>query len=78
MPDIDLSAIPGSVVLKAQEDPEFALALLNTGMREEALSDLGLSDEQITELLPILDDVAGLSFQQAIQQLQDQVGVSIK
>jgi hypothetical protein len=78
MPDIDLSAIPGSVVLKAQEDPDFALSLLDTATREDALRDLGLSDEQVHDLLPILDDVAQLSFQQAIQQLQDQVGVSIR
>ena len=77
MPEINLSAIPGSVVLRAQEDPDFALQLLDTASRQEALSGLGLSDEQLQDLLPILDDVAQLSFQEAIQQLRDQVGVSI-
>jgi hypothetical protein len=77
VPEINLSAIPGSVVLKAQQDPDFALRLLDTASRQEALSGLGLSDEQLQDLLPILDDVAQLSFQEAIQQLRDQVGVSI-
>lgn len=77
MPEINLSAIPGSVVLRAQEDPDFALQLLDTASRQEALSGLGLSEEQLQDLLPILDDVAQLSFQEAIQQLRDQVGVSI-
>jgi hypothetical protein len=78
VPDINLSAIPGSVVLKAQEDPDFALQLLDTATREDALRDLGLSDEQIQDLVPILDEVAKLSLQEAIQQLRDKVGVSIK
>jgi hypothetical protein len=78
MPEIDLSAIPGSVVLRAQEDPDFALQLLNADSREDALNDLGLSREQLRELRPILDEVAQMSFQDAIQQLRDQVGVSMK
>jgi hypothetical protein len=78
MPEINLSAIPGSVVLRAQEDPDFALQLLNADSREDALSGLGLSDEHLRELRPILDEVAQMSFQDAIQQLRDQVGVSMK
>jgi hypothetical protein len=78
MPEINLSAIPGSVVLRAQEDPDFALQLLNADSREVALSGLGLSDEQLRELRPILDEVAQMSFQDAIQQLRDQVRVSMK
>jgi hypothetical protein len=80
MPEIDLSAIPWSVVIRAQEDPDFALRLLDTATREEAHSDpdLGLSEAQLGDLLPVLDEVAQLSFQDAIQQLRDQAGVSIK
>jgi hypothetical protein len=78
MPEINLSAIPGSVVLRAQEDPDFALQLLNADSREDALSGLGLSDEQLRELRPILDEVAQMSFQDAIQQLRDQVRVAMK
>jgi len=80
MPEIDLSAIPWSVVIRAQEDPDFALRLLNTASREDALSDpdLRLTEEQLRDLRPVLDEVAQLSFQDAIQQLRDQAGVSIK
>jgi hypothetical protein len=78
MPDFNLSDIPWSVVLKAQEDPDFALRLLDTASREEALSGLGLSEEQLGDLRPILDEVARMSFQEAIQTLRDQAGVSIK
>jgi hypothetical protein len=80
MPEIDLSAIPWSVVIRAQEDTDFALSLLDPARRAEALGDpdLGLSEEQIGDLSPILDEIAGLSFQEAIQQLRDQAGVSIK
>jgi hypothetical protein len=65
-------------VLKAQEDPDFALRLLDTARRQEALTGLGLSEEQLQDLLPILDEVAKLSLQEAIQQLRDKVGVSMK
>jgi len=77
MPDWSLSDIPDSVVHAAQEDTNFALKLLDTGMRVDALRGLDLSDEQIAELLPILDDVAGLSFQAAIQKLRDNGVVTI-
>jgi hypothetical protein len=78
MPDFNLSDIPWSVVIKAQKDPDFALQLLNPATRDEALSGLGLSEEQLSDLRPILDEVAGMSFQDAIQQLRDQAGVSIR
>lgn len=80
MPEWSLSDIPGSVVLRAQEDTDFALRLLHRDSREEALGDpdLGLSDEQLRELSPILDEIASMSFQDAIQMLRDQGGVSMK
>jgi hypothetical protein len=80
MPDWSLSDIPGSVVLRAQEDTDFALRLLHRDSREEALSDpaLDLSDDQLRDLSPILDEIANLSFQEAIQMIRDQGGVSIK
>jgi hypothetical protein len=79
MPNFNLSDIPWSVVIRAQEDTDFALRLLDTASREEALSDpdLGLSDEQMRDLRPILDEVARMSFQEAIQTLRDEAGVSI-
>jgi hypothetical protein len=80
MPDWSLSDIPGSLVLRAQEDTDFALRLLHRDSREEALSDpaLDLSDDQLRALTPILDEIANLSFQEAIQMIRDQGGVSIK
>jgi hypothetical protein len=80
MPDWSLSDIPGSLVLRAQEDTDFALRLLHRDSREEALSDpaLDLSDDQLRVLTPILDEIANLSFQEAIQMIRDQGGVSIK
>jgi hypothetical protein len=79
MPEWSLSDIPDSVVSRAQEDTNFALQLLDPDRRNDALMDpdLGLSDEQQSELLPILDDVARMSFQEAIQKLRDEGTVSI-
>jgi hypothetical protein len=77
MPDWSLSDIPGSIVFRAQQDADFALQLLHRDTREEALRhpDLDLTDDQVNELSPILDDVAQLSFQDAIQMLRAQGGV---
>jgi hypothetical protein len=36
---------------------------------------LDLSDEQLRELSPVLDEIAQLSFQDAIQMLREQGGV---
>jgi hypothetical protein len=79
MPEWSLSDIPGSLVYRAQQDTDFALSLLHRGSREAALrdADLGLSDEQLGELSRILDEIASLSFQDAIQMLRDQGGVTI-
>lgn len=73
MPQWSLSDIPGSVVLRAQEDTDFALRLLHRDSRAEALigADLDLSDEQLRELSPILDEIARMSFQEAIEMLKD-------
>ncbi len=80
MPQWGLSDIPASVVLRAQEDTEFALRLLHRDTRDEALSDpgLGLSDEQRHKLSSILDEIARMSFHDAIQMLRDQGGVTMK
>jgi hypothetical protein len=77
MPEWSLSDIPGSIVYRAQQDADFALRLLHQESREEALSEPGLdlSDEQLRELSPVLDEIAQLSFQDAIQMLREQGGV---
>ena len=77
MPEWSLSDIPGSVVLRAQQDTDFALRLLHRDSREEALSELDLTEEQLRDLSPILDEIANLSFQDAIQMIRDQGGVSL-
>jgi hypothetical protein len=73
MPDWNLSDIPGSVVTKAQQDMDFALRLLHRDTREDALNDpaLDLTDEQRQELYSLLDDIASMSFEDAIQRLRD-------
>jgi hypothetical protein len=73
MPDWSLSDIPGSVVTKAQQDLDFALKLLHQDTRADALNepDLDLTAEQRSELSSILDDIANMSFEQAIQRLRD-------
>lgn len=72
MPDWNLSDIPGSVVTKAEQDLDFALRLLDPARREEALNDpsLNLTDEQRRELSPLLNEIANMSFQEAIQRLR--------
>lgn len=80
MPEWSLSDIPGSVVLRAQEDADFALRLLHPESRQEALShpDLDLSDEQMQEISPILDQIAELSFHDAVEMLWRQGGITMK
>jgi hypothetical protein len=77
MPEWSLSDIPGSVVLRAQQDADFAVRLLHRESRRDALGDddLGLTDEQQRELFPILDEIAQLSFRDAIRMLRDQGSV---
>jgi hypothetical protein len=72
-PEWSLSDIPGSVLLRAQEDPDFAVRLLHRDSREEALIEPGLdlSDEQLRKLSPILDEIARMSFREAIEMLRD-------
>jgi hypothetical protein len=78
MPEWNLSDIPGSVVLRAVEDTDFVLRLLHRDSRREALSDasLGLTDEQQRELSSHLDEIARMSFADAIQLIRDEVGVT--
>ena len=73
MPEWHLSDIPGSVVTKAEHDLDFALNLLHEDTRADALSqpELGLTAEQRSELSSILDDIARLTFEEAIQRIRD-------
>jgi hypothetical protein len=75
--DEPLSDIPGALVVRAQDDLEFALRLLHRDTRDEALYelDLGLTEGELGDLSARIDEVAGMSFQTAIEKLRD-AGVS--
>jgi hypothetical protein len=66
-------------VVRAQQDLAFALNLLQEGTRADALNDpsLELTDEQRAELSPILDEIASMSFQEAIQRLRAQKNTAL-
>jgi DNA-binding transcriptional LysR family regulator len=65
-----LANIPGSVVVRAQQDTNFAVRLLNRDSREHALAEAGV--ELTDELDRTLDEIAQMSFQVAIQTLRDE------
>ena len=72
-----LADIPGELVVRAQQDLDFALRLLDRDSRKDALLEAGLelTDEQLSTLNAALDQIASLSFQDALQELRD-VGVT--
>lgn len=65
-----LARIPGTVVLRAQQDSNFAVQLLNRETRERALADAGV--ELTEELDRTLDEIAQMTFQAAIQTVRDE------
>ena len=67
-----LSDIPGSVVVRAQHDMEFATRLLHRDTRDEALNDpsLRLTEDERNDLSSRLDDIAAMSFQDAMVQIR--------
>jgi DNA-binding transcriptional LysR family regulator len=65
-----LAKIPGSVVVRAQQDTNFAVRLLNRDSREGALAEAGV--ELTDELDRTLDEIARMSFQVALQTLRDE------
>jgi len=68
-----LNGIPGSVVVRAQSDTEYALRLLHQDTRADALNELGLglTEGAMAELNATLDAIAGMSFESAIEQLRN-------
>ena len=68
-----LSGVPGSVVVRAQHDMEFATRLLHRDTREDALNDpaLRLTEDERSELSARLDDIAAMSFQDAMERIRD-------
>jgi hypothetical protein len=70
--DRHLADIPGSVVVRAQHDMEFATRLLHQDTREEALNDpaLRLTEDERRELSSRLDEIAAMSFQDAMVRIR--------
>ena len=77
MDDGYLADIPSELVVRAQQNMEFALKLLYRASREEAIGEAGVSltDDELGKLHAALDQIAGMSFQEALQALKD-VGVT--
>jgi hypothetical protein len=73
-----LGDLPGALVVKAQQDLDFALRLLNSETREAAFDELGLelSEDERGDLHDRLDAIARMSFQEAMQMLRSS-GVGI-
>jgi hypothetical protein len=66
-----LADIPGALVVRSQQDIAFAVKLLHRDTREEALreAELDLTEEERSQLDSRLDEIARLSFQDAIGAL---------
>ena len=77
MEDGYLSDIPAELVVRAQQDMNFALRLLNQATREDALREAGLelADDELGKLHAALDYIASMSFQDVLQALKN-VGVT--
>ena len=77
MEDGYLSDIPAELVVRAQQDMNFALRLLNQATREDALREAGLelTDDELGKLHAALDYIASMSFQDVLQALKN-VGVT--
>jgi hypothetical protein len=67
-----LADIPGELVVRAQQNMEFALRLLDQARRQEAINEAGLSltEDQLTKLNVALDHIASMSFQEVLQALK--------
>lgn len=72
-----LADIPSELVVRAQQDMEYALRLLDRERRQDAIdeAELSLTDEQLTRLNAAFDYIASMSFQKVLQALKD-IGVT--
>jgi hypothetical protein len=77
MGDDYLADIPSELVVRAQQNMEYALRLLDRERRPDAIdeAELSLTDEQLAKLHAALDAIASMSFQEVLQALKD-VGVT--
>jgi len=73
MEDGYLNDIPAELVIRAQQDTDFAFRLLNRDTRDAALSEagLGLTGDELGKLHEALDYVASMSFQNVLQALKN-------
>jgi hypothetical protein len=72
-----LHNIPGVLVVMARQDAAFGARLLNPDCRKDALRDAGLTAEEfgtdyIEELHGRLEEIAQMSFQDAMQELREE------
>ena len=72
-PERHLVEIPGAVVVRAQHDMDFATRLLHRDTRDDALRDpsLRLTEDERRRLSAQLDDIANMSFQEAMERIRD-------
>jgi hypothetical protein len=68
--DNQLVGIPGAVVVRAQQDLDFAVRLLDRDTRDDALRDAGLDEGAREAVSRRLDEIAEMSFQDALQALR--------
>jgi hypothetical protein len=68
-----LADIPGELVVRAQQNMDFAIRLLNRETRQSALDEAGLelADDELGRLHVALDHIAAMSFQEVLQALKD-------
>jgi hypothetical protein len=72
-----LHNVPGVLVVMARQDADFGARVLNPETREEALREAGLVEEDydddfLHDLNSELDEIARMSFQDAMQTLRDE------
>jgi hypothetical protein len=72
-----LADIPSELVVRAQQDMDYALRLLDRERRQAAIdeAELSLTDEQQTKLNAAFDYIASMSFQEVLQALKN-IGVT--
>jgi hypothetical protein len=77
MGDDYLADIPSELVVRAQQNMDYAVRLLDRERRQEAIdeAELSLTEERLTKLNAALDSIASMSFQEVLQALKD-VGVT--
>ena len=77
MGDDYLADIPSELVVRAQQDMEYGIRLLDRDRRKAAIAEaqLSLTDEQQDKLDVALDYIADMSFQKVLQALKD-IGVT--